>query len=250
MIGALADLHIHTALSPCASREMVPCAIVLTARQRRLDVIAICDHNTAANVSAVSRAAARETEGSLAVIPGIEITTREEVHVVGLFPALEPALDVSRRVLETLPWWDAGGRDFAECEQWILDDRDRRVGTERRMLAAASRYSLSEAVGLIRENDGVAVAAHVHRRAFSVLGQLGFFPQEPRFDAAEVSAEGVARGRAEELECHGIPLIASSDSHYLEDIGGACIALAVEGLGFPELVLAIRGAEGRGCVIA
>jgi len=47
-----ADLHIHTCLSPCAQREMVPTAIVKRAKAAGLDMIGICDHNSAENAGA------------------------------------------------------------------------------------------------------------------------------------------------------------------------------------------------------
>lgn len=256
MTALLADLHIHTALSPCASRQMLPRKIVSTAWERDLKMIAICDHNSAANVSAVAEAAERETGSGLKVIPGIEMTTREEVHVLGLFPALNNALAVSDCVLDSLPQRKSAeqrlspvGKDPG-CRQWILDAEDRQTGTEHRLLTAASGYSLSEAVGLIREHGGIAVAAHVDRRAFSVLGQLGFFPETPRFSAAEISSAGVARNRMAEFRQHGLPLISSSDSHFLEDIASSCTAFVVAEPSFAELVLAIQGIGSRRCQIA
>lgn len=47
------DLHIHTALSPCASDEMTPNNIINMALIKGLDVIGITDHNSARNVKAV-----------------------------------------------------------------------------------------------------------------------------------------------------------------------------------------------------
>jgi predicted metal-dependent phosphoesterase TrpH len=78
----LADFHVHTALSPCGDDEMSPPAIVDAALAAGLDMIAVCDHNAAGNTRAVGEAAGAR----LAVISGIEITTVEEVHVIGLFP--------------------------------------------------------------------------------------------------------------------------------------------------------------------
>ena len=256
MTALLADLHIHTALSPCAARQMLPQNIVRTCRQRGLKMIAICDHNSAANVSAVAEAAERETGSALKVIPGIEVTTREEVHVLGLFPALQSALAVSESVLESLPRRKSAeqapnpvGKD-PDCQQWILDAADRKIGTEQRLLTGASGYSLSEAVTLIRRHGGIAVAAHIDRRAFSVLGQLGFFPETPQFSAAEISSAGAARGRIEEFRRYGLPLISSSDSHFLEDIACSCTTFMVAEPSFAELVLAIRGIGARRCQIA
>ena len=104
MRGVIADLHVHTVLSPCAADTMTPVAIVGRAREVGLRMIAVCDHNTAGNVEAV-RSAAR---GAPVVICGIEITTREEVHVVGLFPCADAALAVGAEVLATLPRRRAG----------------------------------------------------------------------------------------------------------------------------------------------
>jgi len=256
MTALLADLHIHTALSPCASRQMLPRNIVRTCWQKGLKMIAICDHNSAGNVSAVTEAAKRETGGALRVIPGIEVTTREEVHVLGLFPALQGALAASDCVLESLPRRESAEQGLnqigknPDCRQWILDAADCQIGTEHRLLTGASGYSLSETVTLIRRHGGIAVAAHVDRRAFSVLGQLGFFPETPLFSAAEISSAGAALGRMEEHRHHGLPLISSSDSHFLEDIASSCTAFVVAEPSFAELVLAIQGIGSRRCQIA
>ncbi len=261
MMAILADLHIHTALSPCASRQMLPQNIVRTCLQRGLTMIAVCDHNSAANVSAVAEAARRESGEALKVIPGIEVTTREEVHVLGLFPALQGALAVGENILKTLPQERPAekssnpGTDNAGCGQWILDAEDRRTGTELRLLTAASGYSLEEAVDLVRRHGGIAVAAHIDRRAFSVPGQLGFFPKTCQFFAAEISAAGAARTMAGELRMEefrqwGLPLISGSDSHCLEEIACSCTAFVVAEPCFAELILAIQGIGSRRCQIA
>ena len=257
----LADLHIHTALSPCASRQMLPRKIVHTCLDRGLTMIAICDHNSAANVCAVTEAARQETGGALIVVPGIEVTTREEVHVLGLFPAIEGALAVGESILETLPAKRLTEEPSIPVTanpgngQWILDWEGRRTATERHLLTAASGYSLEEAMNLIHRHGGFAVAAHVDRRAFSVLGQLGFFPETPRFFAAEISAAGAARARVEKqwiekYREYDLPLISSSDSHCLEEIASSCTALQMVEPCFAELVLAVQGVGSRRCQIA
>ncbi len=254
MLRILADLHIHTALSPCAEREMTPPAIVAAAVGRGLGAIAVCDHNTTGNVAAVMRAA-RAGAAPLLVIPGMEITTAEEVHVVGWFPDVESAEKAGREVASTLPAWRAftpfkPGDALRKPEQEIMDAEGRTVGIEEKMLAAASRFTLSETVDLIRAHGGIAVAAHVDRRSFSVVSQLGFFPEDARFDALEISAAGVARGRAARFADRGLPLVSSSDSHFLSEIGASATALEVQGPGFEELRLAVGGRDGRRCGIA
>ena len=79
----MVDTHIHTCLSPCAELDMHPSAIVDAAVRAGLDSIAVCDHNSAENAGAVQRAG---NAAGLAVIPGMEITSAEEVHILGLLP--------------------------------------------------------------------------------------------------------------------------------------------------------------------
>jgi PHP family Zn ribbon phosphoesterase len=247
----MADLHLHTALSPCASPDMTPPRIVREALSQGLALIAVCDHNTCGNAAAVAcaatRAAAQAGGGRLAVIAGMEITTVEEVHVLGLFPGLSAAQEAMARVQAGLPAW-APPRGCTQ--QRLLDEEGRILGYESHLLAGSSGLRLSEAVELIRSLGGLAVASHVDRKSFSVIGQLGFLPPEVRFDALEISAAGAARGRAAEFLPAGLPLLSSSDGHCPEEVGAGCTLLEAEEPSFVELALALRGQGGRRCGIA
>ena len=254
MMRLAADMHIHTALSPCAARAMTPPAIAREAASKGMAMIAVCDHNSAGNVEAVAAAAAALPDGPV-VIAGIEITTAEEVHVLGFFPDPSAARAAAAEVTDELPLWRplaprtsaAGAR---QPDQQLMDAQGCITGIEERMLAAASPFSLSQTVELIHRHGGLAVAAHMDRRSFSIPGQLGFLPPEVPFDGLEISAAGAARGRAAEFTCHGLPLLSSSDGHFLEDIGSGFTVLEVEEPDFTELCLALRGIGGRGCLIA
>jgi 3',5'-nucleoside bisphosphate phosphatase len=239
-----ADLHIHTALSPCASEEMTPPAIVETALARGVDVIAVCDHNTAGNVEAV-RQAAETAGGRLAVLPGMEITSVEEVHVVGLFPDLPAAESVAERLRSLLPSADAGYYSFFG-EQPLLDAGGRQVGTETASLATAVPLSLNETVELVHSHGGLTVAAHVDRRSFSVFSQLGFFPPDAGFDGIEISRHLRADSpRLDEFYALGLPMFGSSDSHFLDEIGTGATTLRVVEPTFAELALALAGVDNR-----
>ncbi len=131
-----------------------------------------------------------------------------------------------------------------------MDAAGNETGIERRMLAAASRFTLSETVELIHRHGGLAVAAHVDRRSFSVPGQLGFIPDDVPFDGLEISAAGAARGRAAAFAAHGFPLVSSSDAHFLQDMGTGFTELEVAAPSFEEIRKALGMVEGRGCAIA
>ncbi len=178
----LADLHVHTALSPCADGEMTPPAIVERALAEGLAMIAVCDHNSARNTAAVQAAAGAR----LAVLAGMEVTTAEECHVVGLFPDAGAAAAAGLEVGATLPCTDDGYEAFFG-EQLVLDAGGAEVAREDRALATATTLDVDAVVALIHRHGGLAVAAHIDRRSFGVIGQLGFFPDAAGFDAVEVS---------------------------------------------------------------
>jgi len=253
MIQCGADLHIHTVLSPCASRAMRPRAIVHEAMEKGIALIAVCDHNSAGNVRAV-RVASESMDGP-AVIAGIEITTREEVHVLGFFPEEKAAIAASDEVRAGLPLWrpllpKASAVSERKPQQELVDAEGNTTGREWKMLASASVFDLGETVALIHRHGGLAMAAHMDRRSFSVPGQLGFLPPEVAFDGLEVSAAGVARGKAAEFAKYGLPLLCSSDGHFLTDIGSGFTVLNVQKPIFCELALALRAVDGRRCFLA
>ncbi len=236
-----ADLHIHTVLSPCAGDDMTPLSIVAWAADEGLGMIAVCDHNSAANAAAVQEAAG----GALAVLAGIEITSAEECHVIGLFPDAAHAAAAGEEVAATLPTADD---DYERVfgEQLVVDAQGELRGRETRALATASAYDVNGAVALVHRHDGLAVAAHVDRAGFGVIAQLGFFPTDAGFDGIELSRHVLPGSpRDAEFGAYGLPVLRSSDAHYLGDIGRARTSLRVQEPTFAELALALRGEGGR-----
>jgi len=228
-----ADLHIHTCLSPCAEREMSPPAVVRTARERGLDLIAICDHNSAENVGAASRAA--ENTG-LAVIGGMEISTREEVHVLGIFKD-DDALGSAQEVV----YHNLSGENDPEIfgEQLVMNEWGEVVRHNGRLLIGATGLSLKEVVWTIHQLGGVAIAAHVDRPRFSVISQLGFIPPGLGLDGVEVCSDELP-ALPEDLA-----VVRSSDAHRPEEIGSRYTRFLVEGPTASEIGMALRRLEGR-----
>jgi PHP family Zn ribbon phosphoesterase len=235
----LADFHVHTALSPCADTQMTPPAIVQEACTLGLHIIAICDHNTAGNTEAVQKAA----KDRLVVLAGMEIMTAEEVHVLGIFPSTQEAGAAGKEVLKTLPILTAGSRRFGD--QPLLDETGRQVGKEDRMLSMASGFDLGGTVDLIKRHGGLAVAAHIDRPSYSVLSQLGFFPPGVEFDAVEVTRTGLASPLAPLYTSLEFPILTSSDSHHLTDLGLCYSMLEMRNPSFEEIALTLKGIDGR-----
>jgi len=239
MLGEIkADLHIHTCLSPCADLTMVPTAIIEHAKSRSLDIIGICDHNSTENVAAVQMAGERR---GIEVIGGIEITSREEVHVLGFFDNGDSLDRIGKAVFVNLP----GDNDEERFgEQVIVDEHDGVTGLNSRLLIGATVLSVEEIVQLIHGLGGVAVASHIDRETYGIIGQLGFIPDGLSLDALEISPNCTSR-EADRFAEYGFPLIASSDAHYLDDIGKTATTFSLHNTSFAEIKLALRSVDGR-----
>jgi 3',5'-nucleoside bisphosphate phosphatase len=219
---------------------MTPRAIVRAAREQGLDLIAICDHNSARNVAASLRAGERT---GLMVIAGMEITSSEEVHILGLFPSAMHATAVQEEVYSRL----VGENDEeAFGYQVVVDEDDLVEDMDRRLLIGATTLSCEKVVRLIHGHDGVAVASHVDRSGFGIFSQLGFIPPDLALDALEISPAATREAVLKRYpQCRLYPLITSSDAHYPEQIGAVRTVLEMAKPTFEELWLALKGLKGR-----
>lgn len=204
-----ADLHIHSCLSPCGDALMTPNNIVGMAYLKGLDVIAVCDHNSARNLPAVKAVA--DTMGLL-VLPGMELTTREDVHLLCYFRDVPTCLAFSEQIYAHLP--DISNRPHFFGDQLVLNEQDEEISTEGKLLIHALDLGFEACVRLAHEYGGCCVPAHINRGANGVLQALGFLPENVPLDALEVSDSAPAPL----LDLTGWRVLKSSDAHALEFI--------------------------------
>ncbi len=229
-----ADLHLHTCLSPCAELDNSPRGLVGAARRAGLDLIAVTDHNACLNVPAVRRAAG----GRPAVLGGMEVTSREEVHLVVLLPDDGALFAFQETVHAHLP--DASDERVIR-DQVVADADDGVVEFCRKLLWGAVDLSLEALVDRAHVLGGLAVAAHADREAFGLIGQLGFIPPGLPLDALEVRDPSAFRRMGTTL-----PLYTASDAHRPEEVGMRPTTFTLEAPTLEELRLALRGEGGRG----
>lgn len=234
------DLHIHTCLSPCADLEMSPRAVVAKSLEERLDVVAVCDHNSSENVLHVINAA-RGTP--LKVLSGMEISSREEVHLVALFDKWDVLLKLQAWVYDHLP-----GRNEESvfgC-QAIVNELDEVEGFNERLLIGATELSIDEIVANVHDLGGLAVASHIDRQGFGIISHLGFIPPGLHLDALEVSAAmGLKEARREFAELYRMAFIEASDAHFIRDIGRGSTRFLLEDATVEEFKMAFRKQRGR-----
>lgn len=200
------DLHIHSCLSPCGEEEMTPNNIIGMAQILELDVLAVADHNTAKNLPAIM---ALGKAAGLLVVPAIEVTTAEEVHVLSLFPSLEAALEMDRILYEALP--SVMNRPDIFGRQLWMDEEDQVLGETDKLLINATSLSIERVFSQVRALGGVPIPAHVDKNAYSVLSNLGFIPPELGVSTVEVARPPFAGA-------DGYRIITDSDAHALETL--------------------------------
>lgn len=214
MIKLSYDLHIHSCLSPCGDDDMTPGNIVGMAAVKGLDVIAVTDHNSCRNCGAAMELG--EQYGVL-VIPGMELTTEEEVHVVCLFPTLEQALEFDGLVYERLQKIQNKPKIFGH--QYRMDSGDQIIGEEEFLLINATNIGFGDVYELAARFGGIMIPAHVDKTSTSLIANLGFIPPDSRFVCAEVkNLEKLPDLHTNHPYLKGCRIITDSDAHYLEHI--------------------------------
>lgn len=240
----VAELHVHTVVSPCAAVEMIPPLIVHEAMDRGIDLIAITDHNSSANVEAVQKAAAGT---DLTVLPGMELQTREEVHLLCLFDSMDQIETWQAVVDKRLPPLENNIEYFGE--QFVVDESGDFVRRETQLLITSANLSLQEAVEGVLELGGMAIPAHVNRKAFSLIANLGFVPPGLPVDALEISRHlSPAEAREKYMQLRDYALVQSGDVHFLHEFLGTNI-FTVAAPTLAELRLALRNEQGRSLAI-
>jgi PHP family Zn ribbon phosphoesterase len=206
------DFHIHSDLSPCADKEMTPNNIVNMAYIKGLNMIAITDHNSIENYKAIENIA---KELNIMTIAGMEINTKEEVHILTYFRDYNSAKLVSDLIYESLP--EIYNKKEIFGEQNIYNENDEIVGILDKLLINSSKYSLKEVCEIVISHNGVIVPAHVNKKSNGILGVLGFFPVDIDFDFIELSNNTELNDRVKRLT-EKYKKIVNSDAHMLENI--------------------------------
>lgn len=207
------DLHIHSCLSPCGDNDNTPNNIVGMGVLAGLQIMALTDHNTCRNCPAFFAAAKKQ---GIIPVPGMELTTAEDIHMVCLFPTLEEAMAFDREIQTRrilIP-----NRTDVFGDQYVMDENDEIVDVEPHLLSNATTVSVEEAPALAERFGGVCYPAHVDRQANGIISTLGFLPPDTPYPTVELH-DGA---NEEAYRARHIPaatrVVVGSDAHVLWDI--------------------------------
>lgn len=234
------DLHIHTCLSPCGELEMTPDSVVKKCIEKEIDVIAVCDHNSAENVKWVQKAA---LNSKLIVLPGMEITTSEEVHILAIFDSIDKVMNLQDYVYSNLI--PGMNDDDLFGMQVVANEKNEVEKIVHKLLIGGTTIPLNKAIEKIHSSYGLAIPAHIDRESFSIIAQLGFIPDDMNADAVEVS---LMADIDEILKIPGVkrfPIIRSSDAHRLSEIGKGTTSIYIEDVLVDEFKMAFADENGR-----
>lgn len=214
-----ADLHVHTCLSPCGDDDMTPNDIIAMAMLKGLDAIAITDHNSCLNLHAIEEVAKGK---DIIVIPGLEVTTQEEIHVLCYFYTFEDAYRFSEEIFRHLAPFYNKNEIFGKQIQ--MNNKDEEIGCVDRLLITVTDLDICAVADLCRNYGGVPVPAHINKEANSVLMSLGVIPPECGFKTVEVHRPS----KPPKIDLSPYKIIYSSDAHCLPNIFEREFAIEVE----------------------
>jgi PHP family Zn ribbon phosphoesterase len=219
---------------------MSPRNIVKEAKKKGLHFIGICDHNSAENVFAAKKIAQKE---KIRVIGGMEITSREEVHILALFDE-----DSQLQSLQKIIYKNLHGTNDERLygDQVVVNEEDEVMGFNKKLLIGATEIPIHEVVNLVHQLNGLAIASHVDREGFGIIGQLGFIPEDLPLDAVEIT-DSSKKDRISLPK--NFPVVASSDAHYLKDIGKTRTSYLIKEINIEELRKSFKKEAGRRVIL-
>ncbi len=219
---------------------MIPPLIIQSAINKGIRLIAITDHNATANIEAVQKASVGY---DIKVLPGVELQTREEVHVLCIFDTLDQTTAFQKIINASLP--PISNRPDYFGEQFVVDETGDFIRREDRLLLTSADISLKDASIAVAKLGGLFIPAHVNRSAFGLLGTLGFLPPDINFEAVEISRHlRPAEAAYSFPQISGLPVIQSGDVHRLDEFLGVNEFRLAEP-SVSEIRLALSGRENR-----
>lgn len=228
------DLHIHSCISPCASDEMTPNNIVNMAFIKGLKIISVTDHNCAKHARVVEKLS---YQLDILFVPGMEVQTREEVHVLCYFKTVD-AIEAFEMHLEPMKS-KVKNKPQIFGNQTLCDENDEIIGTIEEALILSVDMGIEDLRRLVDLYEGAFVPAHINKSANSLLVNLGFIPETlqigciERFEQSPISDDILKNYR----------VILNSDAHYLETINEPINLMALEHFSTESVIYFLRGKD-------
>ena len=229
------DLHIHSALSPCADESMTPNNIVLMAKIKGLNLISVTDHNSAKNIEAVAKICERE---GILFIPGIEVETVEGVHLLCYCETIETMNQIGEMVEKHLGPIKNRSEFFGT--QLVMNEEDEILQSIETLLIQSTTLTMGEIVQFVHQVGGIVIAAHINKSEHNILTNLGFIPKGLELDGVELNTFILKQqGKMNQFENYLV--LINSDAHQLGDISEPENFIILKRQSLPDFISYIKG---------
>ena len=164
------DLHIHSVVSACADILQTPNNILNMSMLKGLDIISICDHNTAKQYKTIDKI---KDSFDFLVIYGMEVTVKEGFHVLTYFEnyddimSLDEVIDAS--LDKSIMNDNKSLNDQAICNVYDLEEYVIPYFLNQKSI------SFSELITITKKLGGLVIPAHIDRKNTGILDFISDF---------------------------------------------------------------------------
>lgn len=218
------DLHIHSALSPCADVLMSPNNILNMSYLKELNIIAVTDHNSCLQLDVIEEL---KDSYEMLIVPGAEIEVKEKYHVVCLFKTF----DIARKFQKALNVYLDKKMHDEELygEQSLFDALDDVISNYQVSLMGSSNIALLDLRKIVKGLDGIMILAHIEKYNVDIFDKIKTIYQNA-FDAIEVNASYDITKIENKLKELSYVVLRNSDAHQITDISEPLHSIELEEL--------------------
>lgn len=236
-----ADIHVHTVLSPCGDLDMSPVRIIKEAKNKKLNIIGVTDHNSTLHAKSMVELGKKV---GITVFPGVEITTREEIHCLAFFENIETT-NLFQQYIEAHTV-EIKNKPERFGHQLVVNEKEEIIDTIDHLLIMGLDTTINEVEKEVHQLNGVFIPAHVDRPSTSIYSQIGFIPDDLEIDAIEYSANSTKESLLmKRKELASYCLITNSDAHFLNQLSNRYTEYFLSEPSFNEWKMALKGENGR-----
>ena len=218
------DLHIHSALSPCADILMSPNNILNMAYLKELNIIAITDHNSCLQLNVFEEL---KDSYEMLIIPGVEVEVKEKYHVLCLFKTFDIARKFQKMLIIYLDKRMHDEKIYGE--QNLFDAFDDIINNYQISLMGSSNISLLDLKRIIKHLDGLMILAHIEKYSNDIFEKMKTIYSDI-FDAIEVNASYDISKLDDKLKDLPHTILRNSDAHQITDISEPIHKIELEAL--------------------
>jgi PHP family Zn ribbon phosphoesterase len=216
---------------------MSPVNIVRQAVEKKLDIIAITDHNSTKHCRSAQQIAEKY---GITVIAGAELNTKEEIHCLAFFENICKADQFQQYIDDNLTVVPNKAGIYGH--QYLVDENEDILDEEDRLLVASLQTGIEDVITEVHRLEGLVVPAHINRMYNGIFSQLGFLPEGLKADALELDRRaGNDSFYQNHPEIGRYPLLRNSDAHSLKQIGMSTTEYLLESPVFSELKAVLSG---------